>query len=209
MARTKKATTAGTVATAETVATETIMSFNDIVKQGYAVALEVNKGENNLAQWCYNAIITPMTKEQRETLNKDVKGWYSESFAKHVNGALNIAYKLDVINNSDMRLNLYLKKSFNDLYRQLREWKKGGTETAGTTAKNKKGNSTKETAESGDGSILAQCLLTADNGFSDVTASLILFGKLINDLQQELTPEMNARIITAIDELSDMVLKGE
>jgi hypothetical protein len=209
MARTKKII-AEALTQDTTTTTEVVYSFNDIVKMGYSVAQSVNGADNGLAVWLYNAIITPMSKEEIATLTTDVKGWYSEGFAKQVNGALSVARKLDVINDADKRLNLYLKKSFNASYKQLREWKQGGgKDKADVTAKAKVKNSTREIMEDSNGTILEQCMLTADNGFSDVTATLILFGKLVNNLKSDLTAEQNAHIITVLDSLSDYVLKGE
>jgi hypothetical protein len=212
MARTKKIIASALMQDATSTAdatAEVVYSFNDIIKQGYTVAQGVNNSDNKLAQWLFNAIITPMTNEEVTILTTDVKGWYSEGFSKQVNGALSIARKLGVIDDKEKRLNLYLKKSFNASYKQLREWKNGGKDKGTTTAKNKGKNSTKTEMDESTGDIISQCLHSADNGYSDVTTTLILFGKLISDLSGELTAEQNAHIISTLDNLSDYVLKGE
>jgi hypothetical protein len=213
MARTKKIIATALIQDATiqdaTDATAIMLSFNDIIKQGFTVSQGINNSDNKLAQWLYNAIVTPMTNEEVATLTTDIKGWYSEGFSKQVNGALSIARKLEIIDDKEKRLNLYLKKSFNASYKQLREWKNGGKDKGGATAKNKGKNSTKEAMEESVGDILAQCSHSTDNGYSDVTTTLILFGKLIHDLSGELSAEQNAHIITVLDSLSDYVLKGE
>jgi hypothetical protein len=207
----RKTTTKSVIAevlTQDTTA-EITFSFSALIKQGYDVSKGINGADNKLTSWLYNVVSTPLTGDELKILNTDVKSWYSASFSKQVNGAVNTAYKLGVINDKERLLNLSLKTSFNELYKQLREWKSGGKDTAQTTAKNKGKNSTKEQADESAGDILAQCSHATDRGFSDVSTTLILFGKLINDLQGELTAEQNAHIITVLDELSSYVLKGE
>jgi hypothetical protein len=212
MARTKKIIATALIQDAtETIdATVIMLSFNDIIKQGFTVSQGINNSDNKLAQWLYNAIVTRMTSEEVATLTTDIKTWYSSGFSKQVNGALSIARKLEIIDDKEKRLNLYLKKSFNASYKQLREWKNGGVDKGATaTAKNKGKNSTAQTMDESTGDIISQCLHSADNGYSDVTTTLILFGKLISDLSGELTAEQNAHIISTLDNLSDYVLKGE
>jgi hypothetical protein len=200
--------------TAQTTQVTMVFSFSSLIKEGYEIAKGVNNADNKLAQWVFNVVSTPLTEDERKLLSNDIKGWYSPAFSKQVNGAISGAYKLNVINNADKLQVLSLKTSFNDLYKQLREWKNelktpsnGVKQTIKTKGAN--GSATVPLPDSEDGSILAQCAHAADHGFDDVQTTLKLFNKLLSDLKGELTPEQNAHIIQTLDELSDYVLRGE
>jgi hypothetical protein len=198
----------------QTVPAVAVFSFSSLVKEGFEVAKGVNNADNKLSQWVFNVVSTPLTEDERKLLSNDVKGWYSPAFSKQVNGAISSAHKLGVINDTEKLRTLSLKTSFNDLYKQLREWKNelktpsnGVKQTIKTKGAN--GSATVPLPDSEDGSILAQCAHAADHGFDDVKTTLQLFSKLLSDLKGELTPEQNAHIIATLDGLSDYVLRGE
>lgn len=152
-----------------------------LIKTGKSIAAAVSKNEARTGAWLVDCIKAKLMKEDLKNLNDMIKNSFSVSYAKKLSASINLAYKLNLVNDND-RMALLEGKGVYALYNQLqafkpqkesdqKEVKSKGTKAAQSAA-NQKG-AQKDEAKSGVNNH-AKDMLTSSSlaNITDILSSL-------------------------------------
>lgn len=100
-------------------------SIKKLLADAKKLSVTVSKVEGGLTSFCISAYDSSLSKEDKETLKKEIETLFSASYAKKINASISLLYSLELT--AEQKALVY-GKGFYSFYQQLRELKNADKE---------------------------------------------------------------------------------